>query len=177
MVRKTEKIFWGGGRFPPYPSGGGWTQVAKLTADDGAGGDLVGVSVSIDGDTVVIGAYGDDDKGSSSGSAYVFTRWNRQRVGVRVPIRADSWLVLGVGAAPKRQRQRLRLSPRARRDVHARMRPRFHRRYCVGGVCQRELIHRGMSVLPRVSQVLSRQLAVQHREEDGALRLASSESG
>ena len=30
------------------------------------------MSVSIDGDTVVIGAYLDDDKGDDSGSAYVF---------------------------------------------------------------------------------------------------------
>jgi phage baseplate assembly protein gpV len=52
----------------------GWTQVAKLTADDGAASDVFGYSVSIDGDTVVIGARYDDDKGSASGSAYVFTR-------------------------------------------------------------------------------------------------------
>jgi len=52
----------------------GWTQVAKLTADDGAGGDDFGYSVAINGDTVVIGAYGDDDKGIDSGSAYVFRR-------------------------------------------------------------------------------------------------------
>ena len=52
----------------------GWTQVAKLTADDGAASDFFGYSVSIDGDTVVIGAQHDDDKGSNSGSAYVFTR-------------------------------------------------------------------------------------------------------
>ena len=52
----------------------GWTQVAKLTAGtDGAASDEFGSSVSIDGDTMVIGAY-DDDKGSNSGSAYVFTR-------------------------------------------------------------------------------------------------------
>ena len=53
----------------------GWTQVAKLTAGtDGAADDYFGYSVSIDGDTMVIGAYLDDDKGSNSGSAYVFTR-------------------------------------------------------------------------------------------------------
>ena len=52
----------------------GWTQIAKLTADDGAAYDWFGTSVSIDGDTVVIGAYADDDKGDKSGSAYVFTR-------------------------------------------------------------------------------------------------------
>ena len=35
----------------------GWTQVAKLTAGDGAANDYFGYSVSIDGDTVVIGAH------------------------------------------------------------------------------------------------------------------------
>ena len=56
----------------------GWTTTtsftAKLTASDGAGGDRFGVSVAVDGDTVVAGASGDGDKGSKSGSAYVFTK-------------------------------------------------------------------------------------------------------
>jgi hypothetical protein len=51
-----------------------WGQVAKLTASDGASGDSFGRSVSISGDTVVVGAYGDDDNGSDSGSAYIFSR-------------------------------------------------------------------------------------------------------
>ena len=59
-----------------------WTQQAKLTASDGSEGDCFGHSVSVDGDTVVIGAYDDDDKGSHTGSAYVFTRsggtWSQQ---------------------------------------------------------------------------------------------------
>jgi hypothetical protein len=33
-----------------------------------------GYSVSVDGDYAVIGAYGDDDNGQDSGSAYVFTK-------------------------------------------------------------------------------------------------------
>ena len=55
-------------------SGSSWTQQAKLTADDGAASDYFGVSVSIsaDGNTAVIGVYGDDDKGTNSGSAYIF---------------------------------------------------------------------------------------------------------
>ena len=61
-------------RNTPGDLASGWTQVAKLTAADGAAVDLFGYSVSIDGDTVVIGAYEDDDDGTSSGSAYVFTR-------------------------------------------------------------------------------------------------------
>ena len=55
-------------------SNGGATydQVAKLTASDAAAGDSFGISVAIDGGTVVVGAYSDDDGGSGSGSAYVF---------------------------------------------------------------------------------------------------------
>ncbi len=57
---------------------GGWanmTQTAKLTASDGAAGDLFGRSASISGDLAVVGARLDDDNGNASGSAYVF-RWN-----------------------------------------------------------------------------------------------------
>jgi len=58
-------------------SAGGWPyysiETAKLTAGaGGATGDLFGYSVAISGGTVVVGAYGDDDHGSWSGSAYVF---------------------------------------------------------------------------------------------------------
>jgi hypothetical protein len=63
-------------------SGATWIQQAKLTADDGAAGDSFGYSVAVSGDTAVIGAYQDDDKGGDSGSAYVFTRsgstWTQQ---------------------------------------------------------------------------------------------------
>ncbi|NWH04496.1 CARDB domain-containing protein [Desulfobacter latus] len=51
-----------------------WGQVAKITASDGVWGDYFGWSVSIDGDTVVVGANGDDDNGLGSGSAYIFCR-------------------------------------------------------------------------------------------------------
>ncbi len=62
--------------------GGVWTQRAKLLADDGAEGDYFGSSVSVSGDTAVVGAYFDDDNGDGSGSAYVFERvggaWTQQ---------------------------------------------------------------------------------------------------
>ena len=48
----------------------------KLTASDGNQNDYFGMSVSIDGDTVLIGADGDDDNGNKSGSAYVYTHSN-----------------------------------------------------------------------------------------------------
>ncbi|MFQ5411907.1 MAG: FG-GAP repeat protein, partial [Phycisphaerae bacterium] len=47
---------------------------AKLTADDSAASDSFGVSVSISGNTAIIGSPFDDDAGSGSGSAYVFVR-------------------------------------------------------------------------------------------------------
>ncbi|MBN1787750.1 MAG: hypothetical protein JW806_05085 [Sedimentisphaerales bacterium] len=56
-------------------NGTDWVQQAKLTASDGAAGDYFGISVSIDGDRCIIGAEGDDNNGSYSGSAYIF-EWN-----------------------------------------------------------------------------------------------------
>ena len=53
-------------------SGTEWTQTAKLTADDAAAVDRFGDSVSINGDTVIVGAEGDDAAGPDSGSAYIF---------------------------------------------------------------------------------------------------------
>ncbi len=53
---------------------GVWSQKAKLIASDGAANDEFGSSVGVNGDTVVVGAYQDDDNGNQSGSAYVFTK-------------------------------------------------------------------------------------------------------
>ena len=50
------------------------TQLAKLLAADGATYDYFGWSVSVSGSLIVVGANGDDDKGSNSGSAYVFEK-------------------------------------------------------------------------------------------------------
>jgi hypothetical protein len=60
-------------------SGGVWSEQQMLTASDPAGGDRFGDSVAISGETVVVGARGDD----SRGSAYVFARsggvWSLQQ--------------------------------------------------------------------------------------------------
>jgi hypothetical protein len=48
------------------------TQLAKITASDGALGDLFGSSVAVGNGRIVVGAYGDDDNGSDKGSAYIF---------------------------------------------------------------------------------------------------------
>ena len=52
--------------------GAEWVQEAKLLADDGEGGDAFGSDLALSGDTALIGAYLDDDRGPSSGAAYVF---------------------------------------------------------------------------------------------------------
>jgi hypothetical protein len=48
------------------------TETLKLTASDGSANDRFGISVSLSGDSALIGAYFDDDNGSASGSAYYF---------------------------------------------------------------------------------------------------------
>jgi len=63
---------WEGSAYVFTRSGTTWTEQQKLTASDAAAGDLFGSSVSTDGDTLMVGARGDDDGGSESGSAYVF---------------------------------------------------------------------------------------------------------
>ncbi len=64
-------------------SGETWSQQQKLTASDAAAGDAFGFDVAIDGDTVVVGAAWDEDRGPQSGAAYVFVRsgttWSQQQ--------------------------------------------------------------------------------------------------
>jgi hypothetical protein len=48
------------------------TELAKLVARDGERYDMFG-SVDISGNTAIVGAIGDDDNGSNSGSAYLFS--------------------------------------------------------------------------------------------------------
>jgi hypothetical protein len=50
----------------------GWAQEQKLVASDGAAGDQFGKGLAMSGGRILIGAYGDDDAGADSGSAYVF---------------------------------------------------------------------------------------------------------
>jgi hypothetical protein len=64
-------------------TGTSWSQQAKLVADDAAASALAGQSVSLSGDSAVVGAYGDATKGASAGAAYVWTRtgttWTKQQ--------------------------------------------------------------------------------------------------
>ena len=50
---------------------GVWDET-KLTASDGAASDYFGSSVDVSGNNIIVGAWGDDDNGSNSGSAYLY---------------------------------------------------------------------------------------------------------
>jgi hypothetical protein len=63
-----------------------WSEQQKVTASDGEFGDQFGVSVAISGETIVVGAQGDNGAvgpASNQGSAYVFVRtdavWAQQQ--------------------------------------------------------------------------------------------------
>ncbi|MDP6979770.1 MAG: FG-GAP repeat protein [Myxococcota bacterium] len=64
-------------------NGANWTRRANLLASDRTGGEALGGSVSISGDTIVAGATGDADGGAYSGAVYVFERngtsWDEQQ--------------------------------------------------------------------------------------------------
>ena len=47
-------------------------EIAKFTASDAGWNDFFGKAVGISGDTVIVGAPGDDDHGAYSGAVYVF---------------------------------------------------------------------------------------------------------
>ncbi len=56
-------------------SGGAWKEQQELTASDGVGGDYLGSSVAISGDTIVAGAWGvRRGENFGQGAAYVFVR-------------------------------------------------------------------------------------------------------
>ena len=63
-------------------SGTTWTQQARIQPSEVEQSDYFGSSVRIDGDTVVVGAWGEDTGADAAGSAYIYTRsgttWTQQ---------------------------------------------------------------------------------------------------
>jgi hypothetical protein len=106
-------------------SGTNWSQQAYLKASNSDGGDLFGDTVSVSGNTVVVGARGEDssaaavngnqrdNSATNSGAAYVFTRngtnWSQQAYlkasnteagdgfGIRVAVSGDTVVVGAFG--------------------------------------------------------------------------------
>jgi hypothetical protein len=81
-VNRSDNGDHAGAAYAFVRSGTTWTQEAKLLAADGAAFDQFGISVAVSSDTALVGAFGDDDAGEHSGSAYVFVRggatWTQQ---------------------------------------------------------------------------------------------------
>ena len=70
----TPAGFGAGSAYAFVRSGTVWTQQQQLVAPDAAVGDQFGISVSLSGDTALVGAYFDSAPALSQGSAYVFVR-------------------------------------------------------------------------------------------------------
>lgn len=74
-------------------SGAAWVQSVKLTASDAQPTDLFGSAIALEGNTLLIGAPGDDDQGSSAGAVYVFeydgAQWTQQQKLIPPPSSAN----------------------------------------------------------------------------------------
>src|SRR5215471_7836680 len=55
-------------------TGTSWALQQKIVPTDAVTMDLFGYAVALSGDTLAIGANGDDDRGAESGSTYIFVR-------------------------------------------------------------------------------------------------------
>lgn len=66
-----------------FRNAGAWDTQVKITASDAASVDYFGAEVAISGDYAIVGAWGNSDAGSQSGSAYIFKRsggsWSQQQ--------------------------------------------------------------------------------------------------
>ncbi len=85
-----------------------WVRKARLTAWNGAGGNLFGYAVSIKGNCAVIGAPDTDMSGSEdAGAAYIFTRsdsnWSQQQKLTANPTIDDGYFGGSVGLSPDGQ--------------------------------------------------------------------------
>lgn len=58
--------------------GGKWHYQTKITANDGAAGDLFGISLDIDDSTIIVGADLHDKKAENAGAVYVYALENKQ---------------------------------------------------------------------------------------------------
>jgi hypothetical protein len=81
-------------------SGSVWTQDAKLTARAPESGASFGRSVALSNDTLVIGAFWDDEGGADAGAAYVFrnngTLWSEEAKLIASDAAQDSWFGFAV---------------------------------------------------------------------------------
>ena len=67
-----EAAAFGGSAYIFDLEDGTWVESQKLTASDAEASDYFGYSVSLSGNQLIVGAWGSDDDGAVSGSAYIF---------------------------------------------------------------------------------------------------------
>ncbi len=67
-----------------------WVE-SKVMPSDASSGDVFGISVSQSSNRILIGATGDDDNGSASGSVYIFEKINNNWVEVQKLIASDGF--------------------------------------------------------------------------------------
>ncbi len=76
-------------------SGDTWSEQKILTASDASSGDSFGYTVALSGETIVVGAYTNNDGGNNTGSAYVFTgsgaSWSEQEKLTASDASANDW--------------------------------------------------------------------------------------
>ncbi len=70
--RDEQHLFQAGSANVFRFDGNEWIEASQLVPSDGQPEDKFGYSVALSGDLAVVGAYGDDDLGSTSGSGYIF---------------------------------------------------------------------------------------------------------
>jgi hypothetical protein len=64
----------GGAVYVYVEQAGAWTLQQKIIPQDAEADDAIGTSLVVDGEALLIGAPGDDDRGTDAGAVYVFTR-------------------------------------------------------------------------------------------------------
>ena len=68
------EIVSGGAAFIFEHNGSSWSQTNKLIASDGSLGDFFGAAVDIFQDKIIVGAHGNDQYATNSGSVYIFEK-------------------------------------------------------------------------------------------------------
>jgi len=74
LVGAKQDYNYSGAAYVFTRSGTVWSPQAKLTAPDRTKNDYFSLGLDLDGDTAIIGSPWDDDRGSASGSAYIYNR-------------------------------------------------------------------------------------------------------
>ncbi|WP_240657355.1 FG-GAP repeat protein [Pseudoalteromonas rubra] len=107
--RNDTKANDAGAAYIFHRTGDSWRYHSKIMASDGAAGDLFGIDVAIDGNTIVVGADLHDKTAENAGAVYVYVlednQWQQQAklmasdagktdiFGVRVAISGDTALI------------------------------------------------------------------------------------